>query len=113
MTKTNKIIIGIMLIAIMLLEIGYAAMQNVTLNISGTVTAEASKITNANIGDYIDLGNNIVGTDSTSDDWRILYVDGDTVYAILAELLPNNTMYAENARFIYFRRIWYNCSLRI
>ena len=54
-------------------------------------------VTNANIGDYIDLGNNIVGTDSTSDDWRILYVDGDTVYAILADLLPNSTGYAENA----------------
>ena len=54
-------------------------------------------ITNADIGDYIDLGNNIVGTESTSDDWRILYKDGNTVYAILADYLPNSTGYAKAA----------------
>ena len=47
-------------------------------------------ITNDNIGEYIDLGNNIVGTESTTDDWRILYKEGDTVYAILADYLPAN-----------------------
>ena len=47
-------------------------------------------VTNANIGDYIDLGNNVIGTESTSDDWRILYKDGNTVYAILADYLPAN-----------------------
>ena len=45
-------------------------------------------ITNDNIGEYIDLGNNIVGTEATTDDWRILYKEGDTVYAILADYLP-------------------------
>ena len=45
-------------------------------------------VTNENIGDYIDLGNNIIGTESTSDDWRILYKDESTVYAILADYLP-------------------------
>ena len=45
-------------------------------------------ITNDNIGEYIDLGNNVVGTESTTDDWRILYKEGDTVYAILADYLP-------------------------
>ena len=54
-------------------------------------------ITNADIGDYIDLGNNIIGTESTSDDWRILYKDGNTVYAILADYLPNSTGYAKAA----------------
>ena len=48
----------------------------------------SSSITNDNIGDYIDLGNNIIGTESTADDWRILYVDGSTIYAILADYLP-------------------------
>ncbi len=47
-------------------------------------------ITNDNIGEYIDLGNNIVGTEATTDDWRILYKEGDTVYAILADYLPAN-----------------------
>ncbi len=45
-------------------------------------------ITNNNIGEYIDLGNNIIGTESTTDDWRILYKEGNTVYAILADYLP-------------------------
>ena len=45
-------------------------------------------ITNDNIGEYIDLGNNIIGTESTTDDWRIFYKEGDTVYAILADYLP-------------------------
>ncbi len=45
-------------------------------------------ITNDNIGEYIDLGNNVVGTESTTDDWRIFYKEGDTVYAILADYLP-------------------------
>ena len=47
-----------------------------------------SLVTNDNIGDYIDLGNNIIGTKATSDDWRILYKEDDTVYAILADYLP-------------------------
>ena len=56
-------------------------------------------ISNDNIGDYIDLGNNLVGTASdTTNDWRILYVDetNNQVYAVLsdyllAEKLPTRT----------------------
>ena len=48
--------------------------------------------TNDNIGQYIDLGNDIVDyngtTGKTTDDWRILYVENDTVYAILSSYLP-------------------------
>lgn len=47
-------------------------------------------ITNDNIGEYIDLGNNIVGTESTEDDWRILYRDPNVVHVILADYLPAN-----------------------
>ena len=46
------------------------------------------ELTNDRIGDYIDLGNNIIGTESTTDDWRIFYKDEDRVYAILADYLP-------------------------
>ena len=60
-------------------------------------TITIGDITNNNIGEYIDLGNNIVGTESTSDDWRILYKEDDKVYAILADYLPNSTNYATNA----------------
>ena len=68
------------------------------ITIAGTTTNESVStkgtlaslgISNDNIGDYIDLGNNLVGTTSTSDDWRILYVEGENVYAILAYYLPN------------------------
>ena len=41
MRKTNKILVGILLIAIMFLGIGYSAIQNITLNITGTITATA------------------------------------------------------------------------
>ena len=43
MRKTNKIIIAIILISVMLLSIGYAAIQNITLNIAGTATADPSQ----------------------------------------------------------------------
>ena len=45
-----------------------------------------------NYGEYIDLGKNIVGTDATTDDWRILYNDEseEKVYVILTELMPND-----------------------
>ena len=55
---------------------------------SQTPESTLGLVTNDNIGEYIDLGNNIVGTEATTDDWRILYKEGDTVYAILAEYLP-------------------------
>jgi len=69
----------------------------VTPTDSGTTTL--AELSNNNIADYIDLGNNIVGTEKTSDDWRIFYVDDETgtVYAILADYLPNSTGYAEAA----------------
>ena len=49
-------------------------------------------ITKDNYGDYIDLGQNIIGSSSTTDDWRILYNDkiAGKVYAILADYLPNS-----------------------
>ena len=50
-------------------------------------------VTKSNYGDYIDLGQSVVGDDdSTIDDWRILYNDTKekVVYVILADYLPNN-----------------------
>ena len=49
-------------------------------------------IINDNIGEYIDIGNSYVGTESTSDDWRVLYRDSSNVYAILADYLPIEKM---------------------
>ena len=43
MRKTNKIIIAIILISVMLLGIGYAAIQNITLNVTGTAQADPNQ----------------------------------------------------------------------
>ena len=43
MSKTNKIVIMAVLAAILLLGIGYAAIQNIALNISGTAAADPSQ----------------------------------------------------------------------
>ena len=55
-------------------------------NGSSAMTLKEVKI--EDIGDYIDLGNSYINTEETSDDWRILYVDEEYVYAILADYLP-------------------------
>ena len=52
-----------------------------------------STITASNYGDYIDLGQSVVGdSESTSDDWRIIYNDttNNVVYAILSDYLPTD-----------------------
>lgn len=54
-------------------------------------------VTNDNIGDYIDLGNDPLEIGDTSKNWRIFYREGNTVYAILAYYLPNSTGNAELA----------------
>ena len=43
MTKTSKIIIAFVIVAVLILGIAYAAIQNVTLHITGTATAGASQ----------------------------------------------------------------------
>jgi hypothetical protein len=71
----------------------------------GTVISIMPQILNTltkdNYGDYIDLGQSIVGTSVTTDDWRILYKDttNNVVYAILADYLPNSNEAVESAGF--------------
>ena len=43
MKKTSKIILGVIIVAILLIGVGYAAIQNVTLSINGTATADPSQ----------------------------------------------------------------------
>ena len=64
---------------------------NTSTGTAGEIKPQAlSTLTKDNYGDYIDLGQNVVGTPSTTDDWRILYNDKNGhVYAILADYLPN------------------------
>lgn len=81
---------------------------NITIDLGLTKSKETTltQLTNDDIGQYIDLGTNYVGTGTTKD-WTILYVDkygelseseGESkVYAILSGYLPNSTGYAEAA----------------
>ena len=59
---------------------------------TGGTSQALSTLTATNYGDYIDLGQSVVGTSATTDDWRILYNDttNNVVYAILTDYLPNN-----------------------
>ena len=65
---------------------------NTSTGKSGEIKPQAlSTLTKDNYGDYIALGQSVVGTSATTDDWRILYNDKNGhVYAILADYLPNN-----------------------
>ena len=72
--------------------------KNEELNVNQKQEIHTLKeITNTNIGDYIDLGNDIIGEEVTTDDWRVLYVDEEKVYAILAGYLPNDNNLAKLA----------------
>ena len=42
MTKINKILIGILIISTLLIGLGYSAIENITLDIGGTATADPS-----------------------------------------------------------------------
>lgn len=79
--------IGVQLTAVPV-QPGKEGTSGTTDDYSQTPGITLEQVTNDNIGDYIDLGNNIIGTESTSDDWRILYKEGDIVYAILTDYLP-------------------------
>lgn len=43
MRRTNKMLLALIIVAMLLLGIGYAAVQNITLNITGTATADPSQ----------------------------------------------------------------------
>ena len=66
-------------------------------------------VTKVNYGDYIDLGKSIIGTEITTDDWRILYNDKNgNVYAILADYLQNSNESIVNAGFNNDKSSTYN-----
>ncbi len=78
MRKINKILIGLILVATMFLGIGYSAIQNITLDIQGTATANATIYTAKTLpakayGGYV---SNYVPTNGSSVGWRIFHSDG-------------------------------------
>ena len=47
-------------------------------------------LTTSNIGDYVDLGNNYVGTTATTDDWRVVSInENGTITLLLSNPLAN------------------------
>lgn len=84
MRKINKLLITIILIATLLLGIGYSAIQNITLDIEGTVSAKATiysakTLSTKAYGGYI---SNYVPVNGSSIGWRIFYSDGENIYLI-------------------------------
>lgn len=84
MRKINKLLITIILIATMLLGIGYSAIQNITLDIEGTATAKATiysaktlpvKAYGGYVSNYVPINGSRVG-------WRIFHSDGENIYLI-------------------------------
>ena len=60
-------------------------------------TSSVKKLTDSNIGEYVDLGNDPLGIGDTSKNWRVFYTQYNKVYLILADYLPNSTGYAAAA----------------
>lgn len=84
MRKINKLLITIILIATMLLGIGYSAIQNITLDIEGTATAKATIYSAKTLpakayGGYV---SNYVPTNGSSVGWKIFHSDGENIYLI-------------------------------
>ncbi len=56
-----------------------------------------ASVTDENIGDYIDLGNDPLGMGNSANNWRIFNKEGDRIYVVLVDRLPNSTGYAASA----------------
>ena len=68
------------------------------------ITATGTEVLEPTIvqGEYLNLGKNLVGTESTKDDWRIFYEDKESgnVYAILSDYLPVDGEHSENKKIV-------------
>lgn len=76
-----------------LLEQGYMPALDLGYNerfaeVENTFASYGEYNLSENIGDYIDLGNDINATGNTKDDWRIFYADENALYVILDNYLP-------------------------
>ena len=54
-------------------------------------------VTSANYGDYIDYPIDLNEDGNTTNDWRIFYNDGEHVFIIAADYVPNTSSYLDNA----------------
>ncbi len=74
MTRTNKIITIISIVAVLLLGVGYAAIQNITLNIAGKATADANQA---------NFGVKFTGTPTVSDKEKVTAAITDDLNATI------------------------------
>ncbi len=87
MRKINKILIGLILVATMFLGIGYSAIQNITLDIQGTATAEKTEkilLTGQEFNTLLKGSTSSSTSDTTItrivfDYWENGYIDNETV----------------------------------
>ncbi len=56
----------------------------------------AETVTGTNYGDYIDYSIDLNEDGDTTNDWRIFYNDGDHVFIIAADYVPNTSSYLDN-----------------
>ena len=115
MPRTNKILIVIILVAVMLLGIGYAAIQNITLNITGTATADPSQSNfTVRFSENVQVSDSNKVTAAITDDTNAtinvsgLTTNGDTVTATYtiqntsADLSANLSVGTTNSNEEYF-----------
>ena len=57
----------------------------------------AETVTGNNYGDYVDYPIDLNGDGNTTNDWRIFYNDGEHVFIIAADYVPNTSEYLDNA----------------
>ena len=106
MSKQKKVVVGVIIIAIVLMAIGYAALTNTTLTITGTAEATANQ---ENFKVYFTGENTTKNPDTTDVSVTVnngeqnatvnmtnLTTKGDTAYAILEIINDSNDVNAES-----------------
>ncbi len=118
MTKTRKIIIGVVIAAILIIGIGYAALKNITLNVSGSATAnpddsnftvkltgtptvsDATIVTDAKVTDNLNATFTVAGLTAKGETATITY----TIENASADLSANlSAEVTENTNSTYFK----------
>ena len=86
-SNSESATIGIQLTAIPV-EPGNEGSSGLTNNYSQAPVRTLGELSLDNLGEYINLGNDLVGTSSTTDDWRIGKITKEGIGIILADYLP-------------------------
>lgn len=104
----KKIIIGVLVVVIIIaLCMLFILIRNTGINpdkiqnVSGEGKKELQKLTSVitkeNYGDYIDYNYDYNGNGDNSDDWRIFFNDGENVYLIASNVIPDELVPEEKS----------------